>query len=487
MALLKLPNELLQAILAELNLERDINAFVQTNRHLYQNFNSFLYRHHVNHFRAVALTWATIRGREETIRKLLLEGADKVIETHNKSNSPLFLSAMCGHLSITNFLVEQNYDPDARNETGRTPLSWAAQNGHMDIVKFLLSKGVDMDSEDEDNQTPLFFTVERGHELIAKLLLEKGARPNLKNAGFQRTPLFYAAERGTLSVVKLLLEKGADLDPTDIHGRTPLSFAAQSGQESVIRFLLDRGADVDAATNRGRTPLSWATMFAHDAAVRLLLERGANPNSANYEGNTPLSWAAERGHISTVEILRGYGAHIDGKGLNGQTALASAAQEEPVSTVRLWLKYGAFVDTQDQYQRTPLFVATLLAREDIVQALLEHGSTAMETPTCAGRTPLSISREYKLGNILKLLADASGTHVEVEETEMTPSVVVSDFQTCCDSCGIEIPTYDYSFNCAQCNDTDYDFCVECSAYGASCGVEGHTLERQNSRATESSN
>ncbi|KAK9357577.1 hypothetical protein V1504DRAFT_54082 [Lipomyces starkeyi] len=47
MPLLDLANKLLQSIAECLGLERDINAFTQTNRRLYILLNPYLYRHNI--------------------------------------------------------------------------------------------------------------------------------------------------------------------------------------------------------------------------------------------------------------------------------------------------------------------------------------------------------------------------------------------------------------------------------------------------------
>ncbi|KAF2177263.1 hypothetical protein K469DRAFT_677513, partial [Zopfia rhizophila CBS 207.26] len=76
MPLLRLANELLKCIAESLGSERDINAFTQINRRLYDLLNLYLYRHNIQDSGSSALLWAAIHGQEATAQRLLGEGAD---------------------------------------------------------------------------------------------------------------------------------------------------------------------------------------------------------------------------------------------------------------------------------------------------------------------------------------------------------------------------------------------------------------------------
>ena len=76
MPLLDLANELLQFIAENLELERDINAFTQTNRRLYNLLNTYLYSNNVRQFRSSALLWTAVNGHETVVKLLLEKGAE---------------------------------------------------------------------------------------------------------------------------------------------------------------------------------------------------------------------------------------------------------------------------------------------------------------------------------------------------------------------------------------------------------------------------
>ncbi|KAF2176500.1 hypothetical protein K469DRAFT_457640, partial [Zopfia rhizophila CBS 207.26] len=73
MSLLHLANEVLCCISENLELERDINAFVQANRRLYRLLNTHLYRYNIRRSRSSALLWAAQHGQEATAQRLLEE------------------------------------------------------------------------------------------------------------------------------------------------------------------------------------------------------------------------------------------------------------------------------------------------------------------------------------------------------------------------------------------------------------------------------
>jgi ankyrin repeat protein len=143
MPLLDLANELLQFVAENLELERDINAFTQTNRRLYNLLNTYLYSNNIRQFRSLALLW----------------------------------TARYGHEAVVKLLLEKGAELEAKDSYGRTPLSWAAEKGHDAVVKLLLEKGAELEAKDNSyGRTPLSWAAEKRHEVVVKLLLEKGAQ-----------------------------------------------------------------------------------------------------------------------------------------------------------------------------------------------------------------------------------------------------------------------------------------------------------------------
>ncbi|PKK41421.1 hypothetical protein CI102_15091, partial [Trichoderma harzianum] len=145
MPLAHLPNELLEAIAHAIQLERDINALVQTNRHIYNLLNTYLYQHNVRFCGSRALLWACEHGRAVTAQRLLREGAD-TYATSTAGRNPLTLAAENGYLELVKLLLKFGVNTQYPDAKQRTSLSRAAENGHAAIVELLLENGLDKDS-----------------------------------------------------------------------------------------------------------------------------------------------------------------------------------------------------------------------------------------------------------------------------------------------------------------------------------------------------
>src|SRR5438034_116131 len=172
MPLHDLPVELLLSIAESLESQRDFNAFVQINHHLYHLLNPFLYRCNVQQFGSSALLWAAERGQGKAARKLLEEEAN--IEAANDDGfTPLILAAANGHEEVVKLLLADDFvNPDSKCIDGWTPLLSAAARGHDAVVKLLLADSrVNPESKNIDGCTPLLSAAARGHDAVVKLLL----------------------------------------------------------------------------------------------------------------------------------------------------------------------------------------------------------------------------------------------------------------------------------------------------------------------------
>jgi ankyrin repeat protein len=94
MPLLNLVNKLLLSISENLESERDINAFSQTNRRLHSVLNTYLYRYNVLRLGSLGLCWATQHGHEIAVQrflevKLMLEKSANVDPKDYRSWTPL--------------------------------------------------------------------------------------------------------------------------------------------------------------------------------------------------------------------------------------------------------------------------------------------------------------------------------------------------------------------------------------------------------------
>ncbi|KAJ7389986.1 BRCA1-associated RING domain protein 1 [Desmophyllum pertusum] len=110
---------------------------------------------------------AAIKGCEETVRKLLAEGAD----------------------------------PNTKDHAGWTPLHEACNHGYLTITKLLLDHGAMIDIPGGfDHDSPLHDAVTNGRLEVARLLVNKGAPLNVRNKR-GLLPIDYAATEEMLSIL----------------------------------------------------------------------------------------------------------------------------------------------------------------------------------------------------------------------------------------------------------------------------------------------
>lgn len=187
-------------------------------------------------------------------------------------------------------------------------------------------------------------------------------------------PLMAASREGNLDMAKYLLEVGgSQVNERDDAGNTALIKAAGACQSKVARYLIKKGADVNAVNNVYRaSALSVAAGKCDDPRViRILLDNGADVTLRNKDGDTPLLVAAKFGKQKTVEML---------------------------------LQAGAKIDEQNQGY-TALMIASRKGYRDLVHFLIEKHAN-LDLKNDAGKTALSLAREYGQAEIVELLEKA---------------------------------------------------------------------------------
>lgn len=154
-----------------------------------------------------------------------------------------------------------------------------------------------------------------------------------------------ATSNGDIQTVKRLLKDGTDVNDNDLEGRTPLHYAVSNGYIDIVNILLKNGADVTQITNKGNTPLHTATSKSYKEIVEVLLQ-----------------------HIN-YDKLHGF--------INAKTVSAGT---------------------------TSLHVAAKSGYLEVAKSLLKHGAT-YNIQNKEGKTPIDLSKDRKVFNLLKLIED----------------------------------------------------------------------------------
>ncbi|XP_068606273.1 ankyrin repeat domain-containing protein 54 [Brachionichthys hirsutus] len=114
--------------------------------------------------------------------------------------------------------------PIAKDVHAVKRLREAANGSDIDTVRQLLQDDIDPCAADDKGRTALHFSSCNGNESIVQLLLSHGADPNQRDS-LGNTPLHLAACTNHVPVITTLLRGGARVDALDRAGRTPLHLA----------------------------------------------------------------------------------------------------------------------------------------------------------------------------------------------------------------------------------------------------------------------
>ncbi|TPX51446.1 hypothetical protein SeMB42_g00779 [Synchytrium endobioticum] len=244
----------------------------------------------------------------------------KHVHGHNeKEETPLFLAAWRGDLSLVQALVESGAIVNQRTKDlpnteeirekyitwNCTPLWVACEYAHLEVVEYLIDRGADVDAvEGKYDRTALFSAIWWGHLKVIMCLIEKG------RASWTRTPtkfLFVAIYgKGNMEVIQYLVKHGADLNGTDSDdGGTPIHRAAWEGNVEAVKYFIHCGCPINGTNSRKETPLNLAACNGKLPVVVYLVEQGADLHVIDAHNRTPCDRARESGHDQVVEYLAG--------------------------------------------------------------------------------------------------------------------------------------------------------------------------------------
>ncbi|RDW93006.1 ankyrin repeat domain-containing protein [Aspergillus mulundensis] len=445
--------------------------------------------------------------------------------------TPLSCAARRGNVGIVRALLAAGAKPNAHGGLGDLPIIWAVERGHTEIVLLLLNSAADFSIKIVYWESLLGFAIAQGYPDIVKMLRARDPtsmfipRLNLRHAGrlvpttmrarrdnvYQSTVqawlivntellprefslaylrmddkmildklpgrssvnlLHKAVAYGYYTTAEALLIRGAPVNSPDEHGLTPLAIAMLRDDERILQLIFSFRPDIILMKNKPNALLFLGAIHGSTHCVRFLLSKGIDANIRDEHGFTPLCIAVMRGHVSTVD-----------------TFLSSCSQTEGTWQDRRRL----LIDAPDRFGRTPLFFATIHGFSDIVCILLRNGSNAIQSLTCAGRTPLSFAAQSKhmlldkkrnptnyiheqLRTISQMLERPSSTFSLGSTFWITRDLsrrdpVAPSVQ--CLTCAAVISHYDDALICPICTDEEGNqarVCPECRAMGTKCHI-----------------
>ncbi len=299
----------------------------------------------------------------------------------------------------------------------------AAKNGDLAGVKKHLGKGLEVDARDPSGGTPLAIAALLGREKVVDYLITKGANVNHRN-GEKQTPLHGSAFLGQVRVVELLIENGADVNARNNMGETPLNSA--SGKWEDIKGFVDfiagiLNTEIDQKAVKEGRPKVVALLEKHGG--KLGVKRDERP--AENRDVDPIWIAVRKGDLGSVRKRLESGVKIDLRDTSGNTPLAIAALLGRDEIVEFLISKGAEVNLTNNEGQTALHSAAFLGQVGCVELLIEHKAN-LNAANKMGETPLDVAATgwREVQGIVEFLSKALQVEIDQDDVKTgRPKVV----------------------------------------------------------------
>ena len=163
------------------------------------------------------------------------------------SDKRLVNSIKSGDAQLSDKLLAEGVDVNARGTGGETSLHAAIMAGNKGIYTKLLLKGADPNICNGQGASVVHLAAERNDVFWLHEALQHGGNPNQLNTGNRHspncTPLFYAIYKRLTPNVVELIAAGADVNHSNQHGMRPLSTALEMDLFDAMIKLVEAGAD----------------------------------------------------------------------------------------------------------------------------------------------------------------------------------------------------------------------------------------------------
>ncbi|MXW52824.1 MAG: ankyrin repeat domain-containing protein [Gammaproteobacteria bacterium] len=232
----------------------------------------------------------------------------------------------------------------------------------------------------------------------------------------EQVDVWSAAESGDVEALQKLVKEGADLNTSRADDQQlPLALATRNGHAEAVKFLLESGADVDGQDADGNTAALAAAFFGYSDVFEALVGAEANLSLGNNIGLVPSSalqmdWgftnaiandALQLG-LTEAEVTEGRTAIL---GQMAKFDFGAAIALGDLDAILSHIEEGADVNALIE-GTSPLLIATIQGRSDIVSALTKAGADVDAQNQTTGGTALAAAAFLGSTEVAKALINA---------------------------------------------------------------------------------
>ncbi|XP_068938894.1 ankyrin repeat domain-containing protein 27 [Petaurus breviceps papuanus] len=374
----------------------------------------------------------------------------------DRGYTPLHVAAVCGQASLIDLLVSKGAVVNATDYHGSTPLHLACQKGYQSVTLLLLHYKANTDTQDNNGNTALHLACTYGHEDCVKALVYYDVHSCRLDIGNEKgdTPLHIAARWGYQGIIEVLLQNGASTEHQNRMKETPLKCALNSKIVSVMEashLAFERGKR--SSESPIRSPLCSLDSISQASSISSLssacVDLRQEEIKNNYKEVEKLLRAVADGDLEMVRYLLEW---MDEDLEDGEDTARTANLEfcHPLcqcpkcaprqkilnldwtvsvrpSSVSLLQKFekipvnGLGVNVTNQDGFTPLHVAVLHGRSDLVSLLLKHGAN-VDAKNVNRAVPLHFACQKGHFQVVKSLMDFSAKQNKKDSSGNTPLI-----------------------------------------------------------------
>lgn len=248
-----------------------------------------------------------------------------------------------------------------------------------EAIEILTTYGCPLDYSRKTNAygSFIYYAAKNKSFLALEELLRMGSDINAGDPreGLTVLHMYFKEKWDNLTLLEFLLDKNADPNRADNKGDSALHYAARYyGSREELEMLILYDGDINKPNNGALPPLFMADSQEWKDLFRGL---GAHDIHINEDtGATDLHIAAAEGNIGKiVEILKLALISPDRANFDGWSPLYYGITENQFQSVQTLIDGGADVNFRDQWEQTPLIIASEYAEDNaILTLLLENGA-----------------------------------------------------------------------------------------------------------------